>query len=288
MHPNKPPPELPQELVDSILEHVHDDLSALYNCSFVSHSWRYSSQTLIFRNLRLRMGNAAGCKEPSSFLSFLQGHPRCYCIVRSVALTFVMGAPLDLPILRQILVSLPALDALQLSWEHINFGEMEPPPSSQLFKLKSLTLIEFGPSPHPYLDMSIILSSFYAIDLLRIEYPSVTNGVESTSHVPDWVTKFEPPCPAQIHSLVLEIAKGATHTPLKLLRRHSGALSSLAVRCSHASTVYELGELLRQVGTCLSHLELDASAHHPESQRTLREILPSTHRICQSNSLYER
>lgn len=262
-------PELCQELIDHILDHLHSDIPALKVCSLVSHSFHRSSQYHMFRSLQLRMGS----KSPRSFVAFIRDRSQFCCLIKSLSLTFVMGQPLDLRDLRQILSSLSTLDTLQLKWENILFGDIEPLPSSQLLKLVSLALIEFGPSPHPSFDMLAILSSFASIDSLCIDYPLVSGGRDtddSEHRLPDWITACDSLPFLRVRSLVLRMANGATNSPFPLFARCLD-LRSLAIRCSHDSVVHSSGSFLQQVGSGLIHLEVDASAYHGQSQGSIRE-----------------
>lgn len=46
-------PYLPQELVDQILDHLHDDSSTLLNCALVSRTWLPTSRMHLFSKIRL-------------------------------------------------------------------------------------------------------------------------------------------------------------------------------------------------------------------------------------------
>ncbi|KAG6874863.1 hypothetical protein C0993_011886, partial [Termitomyces sp. T159_Od127] len=50
---------LPQELVDQIIDHLHDDYPALTSCSLVSHAWRPSSLFHIFSRLSIKVTPSA-------------------------------------------------------------------------------------------------------------------------------------------------------------------------------------------------------------------------------------
>lgn len=46
-------PELPQELIDQIIDHLHNDEKALYECSLVSHDWLDASRVHKFAKITL-------------------------------------------------------------------------------------------------------------------------------------------------------------------------------------------------------------------------------------------
>ena len=45
---------LPQELLDLVIDHFYDDLATLRDCALVAHAWLQPAQTHLFRDIRLR------------------------------------------------------------------------------------------------------------------------------------------------------------------------------------------------------------------------------------------
>jgi len=61
----KPIPQLPQELVDHIIDHLHDDPVTLNSCALVCHTWLPTSRLHIFSKISLKVTPAAGHLAPS-------------------------------------------------------------------------------------------------------------------------------------------------------------------------------------------------------------------------------
>ncbi|KAJ7582910.1 hypothetical protein C8J56DRAFT_956031 [Mycena floridula] len=80
--------EIPQELVDSVIELCSDDLVDLRALSKVSRSFSASAQRLIFANIRLHKPISEGETEtvPERFLDLLQESPRIASWVKSLTI----------------------------------------------------------------------------------------------------------------------------------------------------------------------------------------------------------
>ncbi|GJE97862.1 hypothetical protein PsYK624_140840 [Phanerochaete sordida] len=118
--------DLPTELTDAIIDHLHDDKPSLQNCALVSSAWLESSRYHLFYAVRVR-GELPG-RSFAEFLAFLAAAPHIRDTIRE--LTFrVNGKIAAHPpatrcvgphILATVLKTLPALRALALdnvSWD---------------------------------------------------------------------------------------------------------------------------------------------------------------------------
>ena len=83
--------QFPQELVDHTIDHLHDDLLTLCNCSLVCHSWTPSSQLHLFSTIRLR--------EPPRHNSDNPLHKPCQRLYR-----FLTDSPYIIPYIKGLLI----------------------------------------------------------------------------------------------------------------------------------------------------------------------------------------
>ncbi|GLB45006.1 hypothetical protein LshimejAT787_1900840 [Lyophyllum shimeji] len=92
----KPIPRLPQELVDHIIDHLHDDPVTLNSCALVCHAWLPTSRLHIFSKVSLKVTPAAGHLTPSELCKRLHrlftASPSIICYVRE--LEVLEGSPL--------------------------------------------------------------------------------------------------------------------------------------------------------------------------------------------------
>lgn len=114
---------LPQELIDEIIDNLHDDGAALAACSLVANTWLPSSQRHLFQGItvHLKDGVIPPNRRMLDFQSFLQNSPRCRDYIRTLALVEAPGSSvmLDLPLLYAITSMLDHLRCLKLirvSW----------------------------------------------------------------------------------------------------------------------------------------------------------------------------
>lgn len=70
------------ELVDMVIDHLHDDKSALTSCSLVSRSWVYSSQFHLFENMHLPSVTTDDGVE--AFMRLVDSCPRIGYYVRTL------------------------------------------------------------------------------------------------------------------------------------------------------------------------------------------------------------
>jgi hypothetical protein len=124
---NMATPNLPQEMIDSILVHFEDDKSSLTNCSLVCHSWASATSRPLFRELTLFPGERYPYESLDWFEKFLtkiQRAPRVRQQTR--ALTFTTANSSDarlscnLNVLQHILASFPHLASFKAL--HLNIS----------------------------------------------------------------------------------------------------------------------------------------------------------------------
>lgn len=87
---------LPQELVDHIVDHLHDDPLTLNSCSLVCHAWLPTSRLHLFSKISLKVTPAAGHPTPSELCKrlhcLLTSSPTIICFIRE--LEVLEGSPL--------------------------------------------------------------------------------------------------------------------------------------------------------------------------------------------------
>lgn len=93
---DSPIPRLPQELVDHIVDHLHDDPITLNSCSLVCHAWLPTSRLHLFAKISLKVTPAAGHLAPSELCKrlhrILTSSPSIICYIRE--LEVLEGSPL--------------------------------------------------------------------------------------------------------------------------------------------------------------------------------------------------
>lgn len=268
------PPDLPTELTDAIIDHLHDHKPSLQNCALVSSAWLSSSRYHLFYALRVR-GELPG-RGFTDFLAFLDEAPHIRDYIRELTFRVNGGITSRSPavrsvgpyILASVLKSLPALQAISLdnvSWDrNLITGadgrtvEAWPPApralhtltlsrvvteellAQRIFRLNDIFELLFAFSP---LHSLRLLNMTLELNLRGPALPMVPDALQLREYQVHANYARIPPAPVldSIH------AKMAQH-----LRQ-----VSFAVRNDEEANV--LGNLLRVIGTTLDELRLDMS-----------------------------
>lgn len=65
--------DIPQELLDNIIDQLHDDVTSLAACSLVSHAWLNGSRCHLFYSLRHVFDTGSEDYDVKRFLDFQLG-----------------------------------------------------------------------------------------------------------------------------------------------------------------------------------------------------------------------
>ncbi|KAJ3487199.1 hypothetical protein NLI96_g3716 [Meripilus lineatus] len=175
---------LPQELLDRIVDYLHNDKRALLSASTVSWAWLSSCRYHLFRVLAV---SGTMFDKISPFPQFLRIVPQIGYYTRHLSLAVRTGPSLDIAGFQHILMSCPQLKILHLNsflGREIS-GMITRPP---MFKLKTLIFDDDtcnSPNKHFLTGFALILQLFYAIDELHFRIPNMPLVWSATPSPPD-------------------------------------------------------------------------------------------------------
>ncbi|KAJ3559639.1 hypothetical protein NM688_g219 [Phlebia brevispora] len=254
----------PQELLDAIIDHLHDDNSTLRRCSLVSRALLESSQYHLFRSLRVTNHNYA--RNFTAFANFLENgaSPRFCAQVRTLVIRgdqgsydFPSRALLDRALLSLILKKLTHLSSLTISDVRLQDSHT---PACRRFKLEKLIMSSVGSSRDSPRTILSFLDVFAEIGMLQANFvdswyePALSQGLmKPLGHTLDSLS-------LRTHNAHL---RGWTtvNCMLDILRRSTSVhtLHTLNVECSDTREVTSVGELLGAVGSNMFHVSIDLS-----------------------------
>ena len=187
--------DLPQELVDIILENVGDDKATLAQCSLVCHSWSPHSRRLLFAKIhiiisRTRSNSPVPVRSQlHSFLSYLNHSPRPAVAghihdvrIRGQSPTARRRSParLDLVDLLQLLqllsnLSSLTLDNLVLTYDQrFERGVLASPPTHTLKELYLHEIAGYVPEgQHPLLELFGIFTKIHSLTVMTFSKESI-------------------------------------------------------------------------------------------------------------------
>ena len=102
---------LPIELMDRIIDHLHDDQKTLSACALVCSSWLPAVRSHRFRHVRIRVWP----RTLAAFHTLLQATPDLPLHVANLHISCDWSTVQDMAALYDVLSSLPNLPALSLS-----------------------------------------------------------------------------------------------------------------------------------------------------------------------------
>ncbi len=258
------PLDLPQEVVDYIVDFLHDDIPALLRCSVLSHQWNDAARFHLFSSLEL-----SGRQKLQGFEGFIHNPNSIAVHVQRLRINgqYPNLRPIVSPwALAAILTSLPHLTHLSLfhvhHTDHKNAPRLSPP--KDRFALQSLELAYGGAATHHtpehFLD---VLGIFSEIDTLTLQYLRF----ESKPSEPDGENQFDTalaqsiPKSLRVKKLVIDDVASGTEFWLETLRRTATTtkLTTIHILTSFPWDPASLGSLLSAVGPKLYSLKLDVS-----------------------------
>jgi hypothetical protein len=260
---------IPQELLDYIIDFLHDDYSALTCCSSVSRQWHTSTRYHLFSSIKL-----CGRQKFADFIGYVRTPQLAFPSLRELQLIGQypnLRQLVDIKALSAILGALPHLTHLSLAHLHLtnDIGISEPIIPSALpprFKLEYFSLRYAGGVPHHSAEHFLkILALFSEINTLWLEYNRFDHRSLVASDIGQYLDKTLSctiPKELRVKKLVIHDMTFETKFWLEMLRRTATthSMTSLDVR-SHVRWEMEVaGLLLAAVGSNLTHsLKLDLS-----------------------------
>lgn len=238
------------ELRELVFEFLSNDKQSLCSCSLTCHTWAYSAQSFLFRELKIcPLGH--GETAFLDFRDFLKSRPPFSAIrrhTRYLTLSGVWGYSLDSyvtvtvrrSVIATIIQSLPYLESLCLEHSTIvaNFISRNIPRRT----LQSLTLRDLkAPRTHSWQDICGIFDLFTSVSALSIQ-------ITDTEDYPPMTTSYRFPKDICIKEMAL--ISFESHPGILRALSNSGAihtLNSLRTSCGRAEDFVALSELLHRV-----------------------------------------
>ncbi|THH30162.1 hypothetical protein EUX98_g4017 [Antrodiella citrinella] len=258
---------IPLELVDIIIDHLHDDKPALATCSLVSREWRPSTRYHLFQSIRICGDALFGGYD--TFLRFLDAAPSIRPFIRSLCLSGenkhanverCLIGPYVLVSVLDRLTSLKTLTLDEVVWggaSKRNARGLWPvvwPPIPRSFDTLRLVRVEsydLGTSQYTR-SVFQILQAFGA--LKKLEVLGIEFDAMSWSNVARLVTPTA--LAVEDFSMAHVSTSQAFITGLRQTKT-AQSLRCLDLRCSSISDAHSFGQLIRDAGDNLKSLDLD-------------------------------
>ncbi|CAL1710400.1 unnamed protein product [Somion occarium] len=173
---------VPQEIIDYVIDFLHDDKPSLCCCALLSWAWLESSRYHLFGIIRIRIGQSANVENHlTSFTLFFNSRQTIAMLVRSLSITrgewdrLAAYPEIELYLIAALLRSLPRLS--MFSMDHV--GLLWNSRTSEMtgshrpsFRLQELSLQRLYLSIPPQIDpdwpFSHFLSWFSSLKRLRL------------------------------------------------------------------------------------------------------------------------
>ncbi|CAL1710397.1 unnamed protein product [Somion occarium] len=193
---------IPQEVVDYVVDFLHDDKLSLFHCALLSSAWLESSRYHLFRIIRIRIHSSHNIEQLlTSFTLFFNRNPLISRLVHKLliargewkfdlideasVLADLTYPKIELYLIAALLRSLPrisafSMDGIGLLWNsHISETMDSRRPSFQLQELNLRRIfLPIPPQIDPDWPFSHFLSWFSSLKLL-----SLRGGMPSGSHI---------------------------------------------------------------------------------------------------------
>ncbi|TCD64220.1 hypothetical protein EIP91_004355 [Steccherinum ochraceum] len=271
---------VPQELVDMVLDHLHEDKRTLKACTLVSPSWLDTSRHHLFYDLTVPVSEDT--KSFDAFTDFLINTPLIATYIRDLRLrhgstslepfAFFTAVPksqtrIGPDHLACILANLPRLQALLLDSVCIGGSELHGryqhyPTTTRSFRLDSLALTNVRIEQSDYVGKH--LSDLFML-FSRVQELKLRNL--STSFFPFFPDPFRPfrvdgislqPHRLHVDSLSLDLSI-TTREFVDIIHRSvdSQKLTSLSATCTQVDELPLVGQIIHDAASTLTHFEFN-------------------------------
>lgn len=238
------------EIIDMVIDHLHDDRASLRACASVSRNWLPACRFHLFRTLTVNDVEGDACFKDLS--SFLHGHPQIPPFVREL---YVMGTPGSTPSiallgLGTLIAGLPNVHTLKLhniKWHHLSNSADGLPFTQGLKRLHISSTKIFG-GTRPIFD---IIALFPALEGFSMDYVYVPSEEMHLRDLPEMDLPDRK---------LKKVSMHASHLMPQFLSyiqitSSSRTLETLSIS-SPLSEVERVGDFLHDVGPRLRHLHL--------------------------------
>ena len=265
-------PDLPAELTDAIIDHLHDDKPTLSKCSLVCNSWLDSSRYHLFHTIRVRGEHKT--KNFAAFLAFINDTPHIRRYIQGVIFRFTGALAARSADIRRvgpytlsfILETLPGIRSIVLdniSWDRtltagpdgraVSSWPITPPKELDTFTFSRVVTGDLR--VFCVNDVRELLASFSFIRVLNI----LSMTLELDVGGPD-----VPIFPEHLQLEEMNVNSNYSRlpdAPMLDAIHHSmkRSLRRLSVACRNDEEAMVIGSILRIIGPALEELRLDHS-----------------------------
>jgi hypothetical protein len=235
-------------MIQSIIDHLHDDKTALEACSLVCKTWTRSAQFHLFSDLIVTWKDVAQLVQPASVVIPLVRHLRLYYQDWNINLPLLVGFESIKSLTISDLVS-HSLDNRALLALHCNFSAAVILRLKEVYfdnisdlvhfvcafpRLQALSITQFDQRHESGLDLPTTTTFHLSPHLVSLELYRV-----SIDGMLNWMLSL-PTCPA-LHTLCLDPSpQNNPDTTAKFLRALDGSLESLFLSTSTAGGMFSV------------------------------------------------
>ena len=236
----------PVEVLDHIIDYLHDDIPSLASCSLVCRNWTPSTHCHLFRSIRIAGGGPA---RLAAFSQFLSSTPYVALHVKELHIRAGDGpATITTSTLNPILKRLNRLCVLDIRCSYCQFDDDAIPILLSLRKLV-MQFVEVDITPAKFMSTLARCPRLKELDIRKSWWaPSLILPEDSTAPVVPF-----------LESLTLgncRLSSLTNHLEALRSRIPMTTLTSLDIVCIAPGDVGVVGGLLRDVGSKLLHLRL--------------------------------
>jgi len=260
---------IPLELVDFIIDYLHDDKPALATCSLVSREWRPSTRYHLFQSIRISGDAIFGGYD--TFLRFLDETPSIRSYIRSLCLSGVwknknasgercLIGPYVLVSVLDRLTALHTLTLDEVVWGGASKKSAKGlwpvtwPPVPRTFGTLRLVRVESYDLGSSQYTKSVfqILQAFGALQ--KLEVLAIEFDAMSWNNIARLIT----PSALAVESFSMANVSASQAFVVGLRKTQTmQSLRSLDLQCNSISDAHSFGTLIRDAGDSLKSLDLD-------------------------------
>ena len=266
---------LPQEIIDTIVDHLQDDKRSLATCAFLGFDWVYRSRNHLFRTITFQTDRRHN--SVTRFLKLIR-HSKNRLGVKPFFLDSVrhirfdqrkqrLGFPLPHPLISS-LTCLPYVQTLT-----VNGGTICTQTAAMLHAVfQSITIITLDDLWYPVnaspADVIFLLGGFPILETLRLKakFDEATHGdrlpTPNANHNGTFPPGFYIPLSPRLHTLELELSPGSALYPwFSSPHQYLTNIRHLQLNKIRWDEPKYIGPLFTQLGPYLEELELCLPFH---------------------------
>lgn len=227
---------LPPELVDIIIDHLHNDKRSLAACSLVCKEWRSSARYHLFANITLKPTEA---KDPD----FLTSAPKVVPFIRHLHLDYrSLGFPGFWGQTFPALVGFDSIKSLALTFSSWNPMDLEAR-SALVTQFPNIVRLQLNRLlANQFSELADFICSFNRLETL-------------VADAPEWAVVDSPPTalrlPRNLHALALGSCEKDVVLGWLVSLNDAPVLRRIYLTSLRGTAIQDLSKLLRAVGPCL-------------------------------------